>query len=96
MQKEKIRALIWKAFEISFRYLLFVKIDLAFCLGTFKRNVRLTLVILTLTLNKKGSSEVPFKQTNRRVSLIQQFFFILYLWNMLRGRKNGTKTFPYR
>ena len=89
MQKEKIRALIWKAFEISFRYL-------AFCLGTFKRNVRLTLVILTLTLNKKGSSEVPFKQTNRRVSLIQQFFFILYLWNMLRGRKNGTKTFPYR
>ena len=33
MQKEKIRALIWKAFEISFRYLIFVKTESCFLCG---------------------------------------------------------------
>ena len=60
MQKEKIRALIWKAFEISFRYLIFVTIESCFFAGTFKR---LALMILTLTW---CFSEVPFKQANRR------------------------------
>ena len=33
MQKEKIKALIWKAFKISFRHLIGVKIESCFLCG---------------------------------------------------------------
>ena len=33
MQKEKIEALIWKAFIISFRYPIFVKVEPCFLCG---------------------------------------------------------------
>ena len=35
--------------------------NFAFCMATFIRNFRLALTILTLLLNKKLSSEMPFK-----------------------------------
>ena len=63
-----IRALVWKAFEIDFEYLIYVKIfvKFAFCVGTFTRNFRPALMILILTLNKKRSYEMYFKQMIRK------------------------------
>ena len=62
-----IRALIWKAFEIDFEYLIYVKIfvKFTFCVGTFTRNFRPALMILIFTLNKKRSYEMYFKQMIR-------------------------------
>ena len=48
--------------------------NFAFCVGTFIRNFRLALMILILSLNKKRSSVMHFKQIVRRFCLIQQFF----------------------
>ena len=57
--------------------------NLAFCVGTFTKNVRLALMILTLPLNKKRSSEMPFKQTVKRFELIQRsfLFYASGIWN---------------
>ena len=62
-------------------------------MGAFKRNFRLALMILTLPLNTKHSSETHFKEIIRKFYLIQPFFFILCLWDMLRGRKKRSKIF---
>ena len=67
MSKEKMVTLIWKAFEITFRYLIFVKNESWFLCGHLIRKVKLVLMILTLPLNKNRSYEMPFKQTVRRV-----------------------------
>ena len=63
----------WNWFRISGFCKDFCKNN-AFCVGTFIRNFRLALMIMTLPLNKKRSSEMGFKQIIRRFWLIQRFF----------------------
>ena len=44
-------------------------------MGTFIRNFTLALMIFSLPLNNKRSSEMHFRQITRRFWLIQRFFF---------------------
>ena len=66
----------WNWFGISDLCKDFCKI-LLFFVGTFIRNFRLALMILTLPLNKKLSSEMPFKQIIRGFLANSMIFFIL-------------------
>ena len=44
-------------------------------MGTFIRNFTLALMLFSLPLNNKRSSEMHFRQITRRFWLIQRFFF---------------------
>ena len=59
MQNEKITAL-GKLLKLVLDTYFLQRLNLAFCVGTFKRNVRRVLITFTLPLNRKISSEIPF------------------------------------
>ena len=59
MQNEKITAL-GKLLKLVLDTYFLQRLNLAFCVGTFKRNVRRVLMTFTLPLNRKISSEIPF------------------------------------
>ena len=63
--------LICKPFEIGYKYLIFMKNEFALCVCTFVMNFRLALMILTLQLDEKPSSEMHFKQIIIRILLNQ-------------------------
>ena len=65
MQKEKIIAL-GKLLKLVLDICFLQRFNLAICVGTLIRKVRLALMILALPLNKKSSSEMTFKQTVSR------------------------------
>ena len=64
--------------------------NFAFCVNTFVRNFRLVLMILTLQLNKKPSSEMHFKRKVLTNSLID--FFLLWISHLAKLRP---KDVPY-
>ena len=76
MVRKNLRTLLLKKYQradlkshgIGLGYLIYVKIFVKFCFlcGTFIRNFRLVLTILTLVLNKKHFPEMDFKQIIRR------------------------------
>ena len=85
MVEKNLRSLIWKQYQsadLKSFWNCFGISDLckdfcenfAFCMGTFMRNFRLALMILTLTFSKKRSSKINFKQIIRKFWLICQFF----------------------
>ena len=90
MQKEKIRAL-GKLLKLVLDICFLQRLNLAFCVGTFIKNVRLGLMILTLPLNKKSSFEMLYKQTVRRFSLIQRLFLFYACGKCLGLEKNVAK-----
>ena len=59
MQNEKIRVL-GKLLKLVLDTYFLQRMNLAFCVGTFKRNVRWALMIFALPFNRKRSSEIPF------------------------------------
>ena len=59
VQNEKITAL-GKLLKLVLDTYFLQRLNLAFCVGTFKRNVRRVLITFTLPLNRKISSEIPF------------------------------------
>ena len=59
MQNEKITAL-GKLLKLVLDTYFLQRLNLAFCVGTLKRNVRRVLMTFTLPLNRKLSSEIPF------------------------------------
>ena len=90
MQKEKIRAL-GKLLKLVLDICFLQRLNLAFCVGTFIKNVRLGLMILTLPLNKKSSFEMLYKQTVRRFSIIQRLFLFYACGICLGLEKNVAK-----
>ena len=77
MVEKNLRSLIWKQYQsadLKSFWNCFGISDLckdfcenfAFCMGTFMRNFRLALMILTLTFSKKRSSKINFKQIIRK------------------------------
>ena len=77
-QGSRIRALIWKTFEIGYINFDFLKIEFCF-VCTFVRNFWSASVILTLPQNEKASSEISFKQVIIRFAK-SVIYFILYLF----------------
>ena len=59
VQNEKITAL-GKLLKLVLDTYFLQRLNLTFCVGTLKRNVRRVLMTFTLPLNRKLSSEIPF------------------------------------
>ena len=59
-KKKKSERWFGKLLKLVLDILFLWRLNLTFCVGTFKRSVRVALMILTLTLNKKRSSAAFF------------------------------------
>ena len=102
-QRSRIRALIWKTFEIGYINFDFLKIEFCF-VCTFVRNFRSASVILTLPQNEKASSETSFKQVITRFAKPVIFYLFCEIcfevekktWKYSLIRKKNFVEFPNR